>query len=53
VQFTHARLCSIERKFAAKFPNPLPCNPALLTREDEKNVLMQLTRCQTLFERAV
>ena len=47
VQFTHARLCSIERKFAEKFPKPPPLTPdlyALLGKDEEKQILLQLTR---------
>jgi len=54
VQFTHARLCSIERKFMEKFSNVvLPCDPSLLTLELEKQVLLNLIKFEAQFEKAV
>lgn len=53
LQFAHARLCSIERKVAERFGAELPADPALLTRSDEKAVLVQISRMQAVLERAV
>ncbi len=53
VQFTHARLCSIERKFAELHPAAPAPDFALLTRDDEKQVLLHLVKFQREFERAV
>jgi len=54
VQFTHARLCSIERKFNEKFNNiVLPCDPSLLNLELEKQVLLNLIKFESQFEKAV
>jgi arginyl-tRNA synthetase len=53
VQFSHARLCSIERKFADMHPNAPAPNPALLSRDDEKAVLLTLAKLQPQLERAV
>ena len=52
LQFTHARLCSIQRKFAQEHPAPPPPDWALLTRDDEKNVLLIASLTPAL-ERAV
>ena len=48
IQFSHARLCSIERRFAGG-----QGDPALLTRDDEKAVLLAIARMQGQLERAV
>ena len=53
LQFAHARLCSIERRFADTFPAAEAGDPALLTREDEKAVLLQIARMQTALTTAV
>ncbi len=53
LQFAHARLCSIERKFAEANPEPPPGDPALLVREDEKQVLLAIARLRPALERAV
>jgi len=54
VQFTHARLCSIERMFAERFKDKVE-EPdfGLLTRDDEKQVLLALAKFQSQFERSV
>ena len=48
IQFSHARLCSIERRFSGGTGDP-----ALLTRDDEKAVLLAIARLQGQLERAV
>ncbi len=48
IQFSHARLCSIERRFTGG-----QGDPALLTRDDEKAVLLAIARLQGQLERAV
>ena len=53
LQFAHARLCSIERKFSEAHPQPPALAPALLTREDEKQVLLAIARLRAALERAV
>jgi arginyl-tRNA synthetase len=49
LQFAHARLCSIERK-AEVAPDG---DPARLTSEHEKQVLLAIARLQAALERAV
>ncbi|MEK7415795.1 MAG: arginine--tRNA ligase [Planctomycetota bacterium] len=53
IQFSHARMCSIERKFAEAHPNAPAANFALLTRDDEKAVLLAIARLRGQLERAV
>lgn len=58
LQFAHARLCSIERRFAEAHPasdsTPLPpADPTLLTSEHEKQVCLAIARMQAALERAV
>jgi arginyl-tRNA synthetase len=53
LQFAHARLCSIERKFLDTHPHTQLLDPALLTREDEKQVLLAIARLRSALERAV
>ncbi len=53
LQFAHARLCSIERKFAEAHPNAGAGDPALLATEHEKTVLLALARLQAALEKAV
>lgn len=48
IQFSHARLCSIERRFTGG-----QGDPGLLTRDDEKAVLLAIARLQGQLERAV
>lgn len=48
IQFSHARLCSIERRFSGG-----QGDPALLARDDEKAVLLAIARLQGQLERAV
>ena len=49
LQFAHARMCSIERKAEHRSGG----NPALLTSEAEKQVLLAIARLQGALERAV
>jgi len=49
LQFAHARMCSIERKAEHR----TGANPALLTAEGEKQVLLAIARLQGALERAV
>ena len=49
LQFAHARMCSIERKAEHRTGG----NPALLTTESEKQVLLAIARLQGALERAV
>jgi len=55
VQFTHARLCSIERKFAEQFSADaaITVDTTLLSRDDEKDVFLTLTKLQPALEKAV
>ena len=53
LQFSHARLCSIERKAAAAHPALPVADPALLSDDHEKQVLLTLARQQSALERAV
>ncbi len=53
IQFSHARLCSIERKFADLYPQAEAGDPRLLARDDEKAVLLAIARLQGQLERAV
>jgi arginyl-tRNA synthetase len=53
LQFAHARLASIERKFAAMHPAAPAGDPARLVREDEKAVLLAISRLTGALERAV
>lgn len=53
LQFAHARLCSIERKFPEMHPSvPAPA-PQLLTRSEEKQVLLSIARLRDALERGV
>ncbi len=53
LQFAHARLCSIERKFAEAHPQAPAASPALLTSADEKAVLFAIGRLQAALEKTV
>ena len=53
LQFAHARLCSIERRFAEQFPDAPAPNPTLLVGEAEKAVLLAVARLQSALERVV
>ncbi len=53
LQFAHARLCSIERKFAEAHPQAPAAEPALLARDDEKAVLLAIAKLRSALERAV
>ncbi len=53
LQFAHARLCSIERKSHDLHPPGRDPDPALLAREDEKQVLLAIARLRPALERAV
>ncbi|MDA3959428.1 MAG: arginine--tRNA ligase [Planctomycetota bacterium] len=44
LQFAHARLCSIERRFASTCADAPAGDVQLLTRDDEKNVLLLIAR---------
>jgi len=44
LQYAHARLCSIERKFAEQYGAPQTPDPLALQRDDEKAVLLQIAR---------
>ncbi|MBA3710751.1 MAG: arginine--tRNA ligase [Planctomycetes bacterium] len=51
LQFSHARLCSIERKFPATHPHPPAADPGLLTLDSEKSVLLAIARLVPALER--
>ncbi len=53
LQFAHARLCSIERRFSEAHPQVPAANPALLVSEHEKQVCLAIARLQSALERAV
>jgi len=53
LQFAHARLCSIERKFAEAHPSAPVADFAKLTRLDEKSVLLAIARLRMALEKAV
>jgi arginyl-tRNA synthetase len=53
LQFAHARLCSIERKFAEAHPSAPAADVAKLTRPDEKSVLLAIARLRLALEKAV
>jgi arginyl-tRNA synthetase len=53
LQFAHARLCSIERKFSEAYPIRPVADHALVSREDEKLVLMAIARLRGALERAI
>ncbi len=53
LQFSHARLCSIERKFPQLHPQAPAPDAALIAREDEKAVLLAICRLRAALERAV
>lgn len=53
LQYAHARLCSIERRFAGVFPDAPAGDPRLLRRSDEKAVLLHLARLSGSLERVV
>ena len=53
LQFAHARLCSIERKFSEAHPHAPNGDHSLLTREDEKQVLLAIARLRAALERSV
>jgi len=51
LQFAHARLCSIERKFTDVHPQAPAATPANLTLEQEKTVLLNIARLRSALER--
>ncbi len=51
LQFAHARLCSIERKFAETHPSAPPADPKLLRLAAEKGVLLAIARLRHALER--
>jgi arginyl-tRNA synthetase len=53
LQFAHARLCSIERKHAEAHPQAPAPSWSLLTRNDEKAVLLAIARLRLSLEKAV
>ena len=53
LQFAHARLCSIERKHAEAHPQAPAATWSLLTRADEKSVLLAIARLRLSLEKAV
>jgi arginyl-tRNA synthetase len=53
LQFAHARLCSIERKFAEAHPSAPAADVTKLTRPDEKAVLLAIARLRLALEKAV
>jgi arginyl-tRNA synthetase len=53
LQFAHARLCSIERKHAEANPQAPAPTWSLLTRPDEKSVLLSIARLRLALEKAV
>ncbi|GDY11674.1 arginine--tRNA ligase 1 [Planctomycetota bacterium] len=53
LQFAHARLCSIERKFREAFPQAPAGDPARIARDDEKAVLIAIARLGSALDRAV
>jgi arginyl-tRNA synthetase len=53
LQFAHARLCSIERKFVEMHPAAPKADYKLLNRADEKNVLLGVARMRSALERTV
>jgi arginyl-tRNA synthetase len=53
LQFAHARLCSIERKFAEAHPQAPAAAAALLTSADEKTVLFAIGRLQAALEKTI
>lgn len=53
LQFAHARLRSIQRKFAEAHPDAVAGDPSLLGREDEKAVLLSVARLRGALDRAV
>ena len=53
LQFAHARLCSIERKASEAHPTLPAADLALLTRDDEKTVLLAIARMRSQLERSV
>jgi arginyl-tRNA synthetase len=53
LQYAHARLCSIERKFAELHGVPLPFDATRLSREEEKQVFLAVARLRTRLERTV
>jgi len=53
LQYAHARLCSIERKFEAQHGKPLPFDATRLSREEEKQVFLAVARLRSRLERTV
>jgi arginyl-tRNA synthetase len=53
LQFAHARLCSIERKFPETHPTAPAADPRLLTLDAEKGVLLAIARLRPALERVV
>ena len=53
LQFAHARLCSIERKFAEAHPTAPAADWTKLTQVGEKSVLLAIARLRLALEKAV
>ena len=53
LQYTHARLCSIERRFAEATPDATDADWNLLQRDDEKAVLLALASMRPALERVL
>jgi arginyl-tRNA synthetase len=53
LQYAHARLCSIERKFREQWGEPRSANHALLERDEEKAVLLSIVRLRARLEKVV
>ncbi len=53
LQFAHARLCSIERKFAEAHPTAPAADWTKLTQVGEKSVLLAIARLRMALEKAV
>ena len=53
LQYAHARLCSIERKFAEQHGRPRAFDAARLSREEEKQVFLAVARLRSRLERTV
>jgi arginyl-tRNA synthetase len=53
LQYAHARLCSIERKFREQFGPPSDADYALLKRAEEKDVLLAIARLPSRLEKVI
>ena len=53
LQFAHARLCSIERKFVEAHPAAPAADAKLITRDDEKSVLLAIARLRSALDKTV